>query len=376
MPKDYYEVLGVTKDATPDEIKRAYRRLAREHHPDVSKDPKEVAEEKFKEVSEAYEILSNEDTRHKYDQYGHAGVNQQFGGGGFSWNNFTHFEDISDIFGGGIFDMFFGGGNRRGRQQSSPNSPRQGDSLRYDVQIDLKDALKNKEEEISIPHSSNCVECKGMGGKDGKVETCTQCRGNGQVQSVRNSPFGQMVSVSDCPACRGSGKTFKEKCPKCRGSGRTTKTTKVNVTIPAGVEDGMRLRVPGRGDAGYNGGPAGDLYIMIHVKGDKNFERDGINLWTEVHTTYPRLVLGGEENVKTLEGETAVLTIPSGTQVGSVLRIQGKGLPRTNGTVRGDLFVRVRMEVPTKTSEEEKEYLRKLDDKAGTKAKKKSMFKK
>lgn len=375
MPRDYYEVLGVTKDATPDEIKRAYRKLAKEHHPDVSKDPKEVAEEKFKEISEAYEVLSNEDTKAKYDQYGHAGVNQQFGGGGFSWDNFTHFDDISDIFGGGIFDMFFGGSGRR-RQQQSQNSPRQGESLRYDIEITLEEVLTGKSEEISIPHTSNCPDCKGTGGKDGVVETCHQCRGAGQVQSVRNTPFGQMVSVSDCPTCRGAGKTFKERCPKCKGSGRVTKTTKVSISIPKGVEDGMRLRVPGKGDAGYNGGSAGDLFIVIHVKDNKNFERDGINLWTEVYTTYPRLVLGGEEEVKTLEGETANLKIPSGTQVGSVLRISGKGLPRTNGTVRGDLFVRIRMDVPTRTSEEEKELLKKLDDKAGTKSKRKNLFKK
>lgn len=380
MPRDYYEVLGITKDATEDEIKRAYRKLAREYHPDVSKEEKEVAEEKFKEISEAYEVLSNEETKSRYDQYGHAGVNQQFGSGGFSWDNFTHFEDISDIFGGGsIFDMFFGGGNRGRSRQQSRNSPRQGESLRYDIEITMLDVLNGKSEEISIPHTSNCPDCKGTGGKDGVVETCAQCGGQGQVQMVRNSPFGQMVSVSECPSCKGSGKSFKERCAKCRGSGRTTKTTKVAINIPKGVEDGMRLRVPGRGDAGYNGGSAGDLYVIIHVKDPKEFERDGINLWTEVYTTYPRLVLGGEENVKTLEGETANLKIPSGTQVGAVLRIQGKGLPKMNSSIRGDLFVRIRMEVPKRTSEEEKELLKKLDDKAGSgssKSKRKNIFKK
>ena len=375
MPRDYYEVLGVAKDASPDEIKKAYRKLAREHHPDVSKDTKEVAEEKFKEISEAYEVLSNEDSRHRYDQYGHAGVNQQFGGGGFSWDNFTHFEDINDIFGGSIFDMFFGG-NRGRQKQQSQNSPRQGESLRYDIQIKLEDVLTGKDEDISIPHTSNCKECNGTGGKDGKVETCGQCKGHGQVQAVRNTPFGQMVSISDCPVCRGAGKTFKERCVKCKGSGRTTTTTKVSLSIPKGVEDGMRLRVPGKGDAGYNGGSSGDLFIQIHIKDNKNFERDGINLWTGITTTYSRLVLGGEEDVKTLEGETATLKIPSGTQVGSVLRLPGKGVPRLNSTTRGDLFVRVNLDVPTKTSEEEKELLRKLDDKAGTKSKRKNIFKK
>ena len=376
MPRDYYEVLGVKKDASQDEIKKAYRKLAREHHPDVSKDEKEVAEEKFKEVSEAYEVLSNEDTRHRYDQYGHAGVNQQFGGGGFSWDNFTHFEDINDIFGGSIFDMFFGGQGRGRQRQQSQNAPRDGESLRYDIQITLEEVLTGREEEISVPHTSNCKDCKGTGGKDGKVDTCAQCGGRGQVQAVRNSPFGQMVSIQDCPACRGAGKTFKERCVKCKGSGRTTKTTKVALNIPKGVEEGMRLRVPGKGDAGYNGGSPGDLFIMIHIKDNKNFERDGINLWTGVTTTYSRLVLGGEEDVKTLEDETAILKIPAGTQVGSVLRLPGKGVPRLNSTTRGDLFVRVNLDVPTRTSEEEKELLRKLDEKAGTKSKRKNIFKK
>ena len=375
MTRDYYEVLGVTKDASPDEIKRAYRKLAREHHPDVSKEAKEIAEEKFKEISEAYEVLSNEETKKRYDQYGHAGVNQQFGQGGFSWDNFTHFDDISDIFGGGIFDMFFGGG---GKKRQSRNAPRQGESLRYDIQLTLEEVLNGREEEIVVPNSSNCPDCKGTGGKGGHADTCRQCGGAGQVQTVRNSPFGQMVSVSDCPTCRGAGKTVKERCVKCRGSGRVQKTMTVSVNIPKGVEDGMRLRVQGKGDSGYNGGPAGDLYVMIHVKEHKTFERDGMNLWTESYTTYPKLVLGGEETVNTLEKEKVSMTIPPGTQVGAVLRIPGKGLPKTGGTVRGDLFVRVRMDVPKKVSEEERDILLKLDDKAGTAAsrKRKNIFKK
>jgi len=374
MPRDYYEVLGITKDASTDEIKRAYRKLAREHHPDVSSDPKDVAEEKFKEISEAYEVLSDEDTKRKYDQYGHAGVNQQFGSGGFSWDNFTHFEDISDIFGGGIFDMFFGGGNRR---KPSKNAARQGESLRYDAEMSLEDVLVGKDIEIAIPHTSNCTDCKGTGGKNGDVDVCKQCGGNGQVQSVRNSPFGQMVSVSECPSCRGAGKTFKDRCPKCKGSGRTTKTTTVSVSIPKGIEDGMRLRVQGKGDSGYNGGPAGDLFVVIHVKDHKSFERDGVNLWTELYTTYSKLVLGGEESVTTLDKEKVAMTIPPGTQVNAVLRIPGKGLTKVNGSTRGDLFVRIKMEVPRKFTDEERELLQKLDSKAGgSKPKRKNIFKK
>jgi len=358
MPRDYYEILGVSKDAKTDDIKKAYRRLAREHHPDVSKDAKEVAEEKFKEVSEAYEVLSDEGKRRTYDQYGHAGVNQQFRGGGFSWEDFTHFDDIRDIFGssgGSIFDMFFGGSRRQ------RNAPAQGESLRYDVRLTLNEVLTGMTEEIQVPRSSVCADCKGTGGKDGKTETCGQCGGSGQVQVVRNSPFGRMASVSDCPKCEGSGRTHRERCPKCRGSGRLSKTNTVSVTIPKGAEDGMRLRLQGEGDAGYNGGPPGDLYVVVHVSEDKRFEREGINLWTEVITTYSRLVLGGTEEVTTLEGDVAKVTIPPGTQVDAVLRLAGQGLPKFRGSTRGDLFLRVRINVPTKVSEEEKECLRKLD---------------
>ena len=373
MPKDYYEILGVSRDASSDDLKKAYRRLARENHPDTSKDPKEVAEEKFKEISEAYEVLSDEGKRKTYDQYGHAGVGQQFGAGGFSWNDFTHFDDISDIFGGGggsIFDMFFGGGQRR-----SGSAPAQGESLRYDVMISLEEVLNGRTEEISFPRSSVCGDCKGTGGKDGKAETCVQCGGNGQVQMVRNSPFGRIASVMDCPKCGGSGRTHKEKCPKCRGSGSVSKTNTVSVTIPKGVADGTRLRVQGEGDAGRNGGPPGDLYVVVRVKDHKRFEREGINLWTEVVTTYPMLVLGGTEEVTTLEGETAKVTIPPGTQVGAVLRLAGKGLPKFRSSARGDLFLKVNIHVPSKVSEEEKECLRKLDAKAGTK-KQKGLFRK
>ncbi|MCL1984193.1 MAG: molecular chaperone DnaJ [Methanomassiliicoccaceae archaeon] len=373
MPKDYYETLGVSKDATQDDIKKAYRRLARENHPDVSKDAKEVAEEKFKEISEAYEVLSDEGKRKTYDQYGHAGVNQQFGGGGFSWSDFTHFDDISDIFGssGSIFDMFFGSSSRR-----TKNGPVQGESLRYDVKITLKEVLDGMSEEIQVPKTSSCKDCRGTGGKDGKVDTCEQCGGVGQVQMVRNSPFGRISSVSDCPKCSGSGRTFKERCPKCHGSGRISRTSTVSVSIPKGVEDGTRLRVQGEGDAGYNGGPPGDLYVVVHVKEDKRFEREGVNLWAEMTTTYPRLVLGGTEEVTTLEGETAKVTIPPGTQVGSVLRLSGKGLPKFRGTARGDLFLRVMINVPARVTEEERECLRKLDEKAGSQRKGKGIFKK
>ena len=363
MPRDYYEVLGVAKDASPEDIKKAYRTLAKKYHPDVTDLSKEEAEAKFKELSEAYEVLSDEGKKKLYDQYGHAGVNSQFGSGGFSWDDFTRADDISDIF-GDLFNGMFGGSRR---QQRSRNSPRQGESLRYDIEVTLTDVLKGKKTELSIPHSIPCGDCRGTGGKDGKVESCQYCNGVGQVQRVSRTPFGSMVSVSDCPTCGGSGRTFKERCSKCKGSGKLNITSKVPVELPKGVEDGARFRVAGAGDAGSNGGPPGDLIVVVHIKEDKNFQRDGINLWSDVTTTYPKLVLGGEETVKTIDGETISLSIPAGTQVGGVLRITGKGLPRQEQNARGNMFVRVKMDVPTKVSSGEKELLMKLDEQAGKK---------
>lgn len=367
MPRDYYEVLGIAKTATQDEIKKAYRSLAKKYHPDVSTEAKEVAEAKFKEISEAYEILSDEEKRKLYDQYGHDGVKNSFGQDGFSWDDFTRADDISDIF-GDIFGGMFGG-RGRGRSRSSAQ---QGDSLRYDLEISLEDVLNGKKVNLDIPHAILCDACKGTGGKDGKVTTCKTCGGQGQVQRVARSPFGNMVTVSECPDCRGRGKTSEEKCPNCRGSGRVTKEAKISLNIPKGIEDGMRLRVAGEGNAGYNGGPAGDLYVVIHVKDDKTFDRDGANLWTGITASYPKLVIGGEEKVKTLEGETVMLKIPAGTDVGTVLRIPGKGLPRMNSTSRGDLMVRVSVSVPKKVSAEVRELLMKLDETAGAKTKSKS----
>ena len=365
MPRDYYEILGVGRTASEDEIKKAYRSLAKKYHPDVSTEPKDVAEAKFKELSEAYEVLSDPDKRKLYDQYGHDGVKQQFGKDGFTWDDFTRAEDISDIF-GDIFGGMFGGG-RRGR---SRNSPQQGESLRYDLEITLKEVLDGKKVNLDIPHTVVCEPCKGTGGKDGKVTTCSRCGGSGQIQTVRQSMFGQMVSIEDCPECRGKGRTSAEKCPHCRGAGRINKDSHIDLNIPKGMEEGMRLRVAGAGNAGYNGGPAGDLFVVIHIKEDKVFDRDGANLWTGITTTYPKLVLGGEEVVSTLDGDKVQLRIPAGTDVGTVLRIPGKGLPRTNSSSRGDLMVRVAVSVPKRVSEEERELLMKLDSSAGSKGKK------
>lgn len=369
MARDYYEVLGVPRDASQEDIKKAYRTLAKKYHPDVSTEPKDVAEAKFKEISEAYEILSDPEKRKTYDQYGYEGVQNNFGQGGFSWDDFTKADDISDIFGDIFGDLFGGFGRSSGR---SRNGARQGDSLRYDVEVSLEDVLNGKKVNLDIPRETQCDACNGTGGKGGKVTTCQTCGGRGQVQRVARTPFGNMTTVSDCPECGGKGTTFAERCPSCRGTGRVSKNSKIALNIPKGVEDGMRLRVSGEGNAGYNGGPAGDLYVVIHVKQDKVFDRDGDNLWTGIRTTYPKLVLGGEESVKTLEGETVMLRIPSGTDVGTVLRIPNKGLPRLNSSSRGDLMVRVSVTVPKTVTPEQRELLTQLDATAGAKGKRKS----
>ena len=276
MPRDYYEVLGVDKTADADTIKKAYRSLAKKYHPDVSTEPKDVAEAKFKEISEAYEVLSDPDKRSRYDQYGFAGVNGDFGAGGFNMNDFTHGDDLNDIL-NDLFGGMFGGG----RRSRNPNGPRQGDSLRYDLEIDMLDVLNGKEVPIRVRHSVACPDCKGTGAKDGKTKSCPDCGGRGQMQQIRNTMFGQQMVVSECSRCSGTGRIPEQQCAKCGGRGRMNKESKVSVTIPKGIEDGMRLRVGGAGDAGYNGGPAGDLYVVIHVKEHKTFERDGDNVAAE-----------------------------------------------------------------------------------------------
>ena len=370
MPEDYYQVLGLEREASKEEIKKAYRRLARQYHPDVTTEDKTVAEERFKTISEAYEVLIDDEKRKVYDQYGHAGLSGSFSGGSFTWDDFSHFEDLQDIFGGmggfggSIFDMFFGGG----QQRRSSRGPRQGDSLRYDLEVTLEEAFSGLSKEINVPHTVQCSDCKGTGGKGGDVQTCSECGGAGQVQSIRNSGFGRFVSVSACPKCQGEGRTYKERCPECNGAGRQQRSSKITINIPPGVEEGTRLRVQGAGDAGAHGGPPGDLFVVVHVKPHKIFRREGSNLWLDLTTTYPRLALGGEEEVPTIEGGTAKLKIPAGTQVDTVLRMPGQGLPRMGGGPRGDQLVRVRIRVPKKLSKQEKELLRKLGGEEGHKA--------
>ncbi len=356
--REYYEVMGVSRDASPEEVKKSYRQLARKYHPDVTTEDPKVAEERFKEISEAYEVLADVNKRKLYDQYGHSGVDSQFSGGGFSWDDFSHYSDLNDIFGGNfssggsIFDFLFSGGGRQRRGGSQ-----QGSSLRYDIEITLEDVLNGMEQEVSIPRSVACEDCNGTGGKDGNVTTCPQCNGNGQVQQVRSSTFGRFMSVTTCPQCHGSGRTYAEACPQCKGQGHVQRTSRIDLDIPAGVENGTRFRVPGAGDAGAHGGPPGDLFVVVHVRQHDVFSREGSNLWMERDVTFPQATLGAEVEVITLQDETVRLKVPAGTQPDEVLRLRGKGLPRLGSGSHGDMLIRVRLVVPKKVTQRQRECL-------------------
>ncbi|MGC5328458.1 molecular chaperone DnaJ [Brevibacillus sp. SYSU BS000544] len=347
MKRDYYEVLGVGKDASEDDIKKAYRKLARQYHPDVNKE--ENAEEKFKEVKEAYDVLSDTQKRAGYDRFGHQDPNQGFGGGGFDPNGMGGFGDI--------FDMFFGGG---GGRRSNPNAPRKGADLQFSLQIDFKDAVFGKETDIEIPREANCDTCHGSGAKPGTTpETCKTCNGSGQQEVVANTPFGRIVNRRACQTCDGRGKVVKEKCTHCRGTGRVKIRRKIHLNIPAGVDDGAQLRVSGEGEAGVNGGPAGDLYVILRVKDHEFFEREGNDIYCEIPINFTQAALGDEIEVPTLDGKVK-LKIPAATQTGTYFRIRGKGVPYLRGNGVGDQHIKVRVVTPTKLTDKQKDLLREL----------------
>ncbi|KQY87386.1 MULTISPECIES: molecular chaperone DnaJ [Paenibacillus] len=344
--RDYYEVLGVGKNASDEEIKKAYRKLARQYHPDVNK--ADDAEAKFKEVKEAYDVVSDSQKRAQYDQYGHIDPNQGgFGGGG-------------DFGGGGfgdIFDMFFGGG---GGGRRDPNAPQRGNDLQYTMTIEFKEAVFGKETDITIPRTEGCDTCHGSGAKPGtKPETCTVCKGSGQQEVVQNTPFGRMVNRRACSNCSGTGQIIKEKCTTCSGSGKVRKQRKIHVRIPAGVDDGAQLRMTGEGEGGLRGGPAGDLYIVIRVKSHDFFEREGDDIYCEIPLTFAQAALGDEIEIPTLT-EKVKLKIPAGTQTGTYFRLKGKGVPRLRGMGQGDQHVKVVVVTPSKLNDEQKDLLRQI----------------
>jgi len=374
--RDYYQVLGVSKGASTDEIKQAYRRLARKYHPDMNKGDAKEAEEKFKEVSEAYEVLADEEKRARYDQYGHAGVEGTFRTGGFDWSDFTHYSDISDIFGdlggfgfgGGIFDQFFG--------RRTPTGPHEGRSLRYDVEVTLEEIAQGVEKEIRVPHSIQCKTCGGLGAKQGDFKTCPTCKGSGQVQRGQRRGNTNFVTITTCPTCRGTGKQVTRRCPACGGSGVTQTTSTIKVSIPKGADEGARLRIRGAGEASPNGGPPGDLFVVVHMGQHPVFARDGSDLYVEAPVTYTQAALGADIEVPTLGG-TALVTVPPGTQTGTVFRLKGKGLPDMRGRGQGDQFVKVNVVTPSRLNRQQQEILRQFGQSVGSyekEARKKSVF--
>jgi molecular chaperone DnaJ len=351
--RDYYDVLGVDKEASKDEVKKAYRKLARKYHPDVNK--ADDAADKFKEAKEAYEVLGNEQKRAQYDQFGHAGAQQGFGGFGGGAQDFGGFGDI--------FDMFFGGGGRR-----DPNAPQQGADLQYTMVLEFEEAIFGKEADITIPKEEECDTCHGSGAKPGtKPETCTHCKGSGQLNTEQNTPFGRVVNRRVCHHCGGTGKIIPEKCTTCRGTGKVNKNKTIHISIPAGIDEGQQIRVSGKGEPGVNGGPPGDLFVVIQVKQHKFFERDGDHIFCEVPLTFAQAALGDEIEVPTVHGKV-MLKIPAGTQTGKTFRLKGKGSPNVRGYGHGDQHIQVKIVTPTKLLKKQKELLREFNDIGGNEA--------
>ena len=356
--RDYYEVLGVPKDASADDIKKAYRKNAMKYHPDRNPGDKE-AEEKFKEVGEAYEVLSDPDKKARYDQYGFAGVDPNFGagGGGYGGAGFGGFGDFSDL--GDIFGDFFGGGGRS--RASAQSAPRRGENVMTRLELTFEEAAFGCEKEVATPRIENCPNCKGTGSADGVIETCQQCHGTGQVRSVQNFMGMQMQSTTTCPSCNGRGKTIKTPCNTCKGKGKVRRTNRVKVKIPAGVDAGQSVRVRGEGGVGSNGGPNGDLLVEIYIKRHPIFTRQDTDVLCEVPISFTQAALGATIQVPTLDGMVDY-EIPEGTQTGREFILRDKGIPEVgNSRRRGNERFTVVVETPTRLTKEQKELLRQLD---------------
>jgi molecular chaperone DnaJ len=360
--RDYYEILGVAKSASADEIKKAYRKVAMQFHPDRNPGDKS-AEEKFKEAAEAYEILSDADKKAQYDRYGHAGVSGN-GRGGYSGGGGMNMEDIfsqfGDIFGDDLFGNFFGGGQRGGRSQQRSRGIR-GSNLRVKLKLTYEEIAKGVTKNIKVKKHVACNICGGSGAKDkGSVQSCSTCGGSGQVRKVQNTFLGQMQTVTTCPACNGEGTTVTAKCGNCRGEGRVYGEETVSIDVPAGVQEGMQMNVNGKGNAGERGGSPGDLIILIEEEPHKELHREGLNVAYELHLSFTDAVFGTQVEVPTIDGR-AKIKIPAGTQSGKILRLKGKGFPAVNSYEKGDQLIQVNIWTPQHLSSEEKAMLEKLN---------------
>ena len=352
MARDYYEILGVSRDADKEEMKTAYRRLARKYHPDVNKEP--GAEERFKEINRAYEVLSEPETRARYDRFGEQGVS---GAGAAGFQDFGDMGGFADIF-ESIFSGFAGSAGQSQRRRSGPV---RGDDLRLDLKLDFREAVFGGEKEIRISHLETCKVCGGSGAKPGtRPQTCSTCGGSGQVRRVTRTPFGSFTQVSTCPTCNGQGMVVEDKCDACEGKGANQVTKKLKITIPAGVDNGTRLRISNEGDAGTRGGAPGDLYVYLFVNEDEKFQRDGINVLSEIKVSYLQAILGCRLEVDTVDGLVEMI-IPPGTQPNTVMKLENRGVPRLGNPVsRGDHMITVLIDIPTKITPDERELLEKL----------------
>ena len=371
--RDYYEVLGIQKGASEDEIKKAYKKLARKYHPDMNPGDKE-AEERFKEVNEANEVLSDPEKKARYDQFGFAGVDPNYGAGagGGAYGGGFDFGDLGDIF-GSFFGGGFGGGQRR-----NPNAPQRGESIRASVSVSFTEAAFGCEKSVTLERSEQCPTCKGNGCAPGTTpEICPDCHGTGTVQTRRQTPMGVFASNGPCRKCGGTGRLIHQPCPDCRGTGAVRKRKTIKVNIPAGIDHGQTISLRGQGNAGRNGGPAGDLLITVMVQPHELFRRDGVDVFCEAPITFAQAVLGAELEIPTIDGKVKY-SIPEGTQTGTVFRLKGKGIPVLNGRGRGDQYVTVTIETPRNLNKEQKEALRRFSETLGESnyEKRKSFFKK
>ncbi len=348
---DFYQLLGVSRNADADTLKKAYRKLARQYHPDINKEP--GAEEKFKEIGRAYEVLADPDTRARYDQFGEAGLGGAAG-----------MPDMGDMGGfADLFETFFNGFGGQGSQasRSQRRGPQQGDDLRYDLNIEFKKAIFGEQKEIKIPHLETCNNCRGIGARPGTGPTaCSTCGGNGQVRRATRTPFGNFTQVAECPSCSGVGQIISDPCPNCGGNGVKQVRKKLRINIPPGVDTGTKLRVSGEGNAGLKGGPSGDLYVFIRVKNDSKLKRDGINIYSEISISYLQAILGDTVSIDTVDG-TVDLVIPGGTQPNSTLTLESKGVPKLgNPVARGNHDVLIKVKLPTRINEDERKLLENL----------------